>query len=597
MIKGCNNENLCEKDIDEKYYLFYQVWKELTETKTLDTYQYKMMNTLSALQELIEVIEQRLKQYVNNDSNINACKSEAGNIIAEDKVLLNHYPTIRNALLRYLNEKSDTGSKQRALLLRIKHYYDVIRVDYLKNLLYDLEFDIIQGNDVEIINKTDQLVSNCVYIGWSVLALQKAVDILHGSKTDSAKWNSFKNKLISTEMDEYKALIKFSPRYHSNKGYNIEKIKNEMSEMSIFIKKGYDLIESYSFLNNKLKRNSDYAVLDINAFDYYTASHKAISTYSNVLNIFSFYNIIEAWNMQDISITVVNTNNSTWKTLNPNAIYKTYDYIDGANKRFKISKNIYNSGSDKISLKLISAYSYANLGKASYSQEEKFINNWVALESLCRSQSQDSIINCILAYVPPAICLKYMFRLFRNFIEDCIRCNLTFENLDSRLAEKSTNKRVAVESIITILKDDSKYAVLYSECEKNHLLKVRCEELHNMIKEPKIMFEKITKHYTNVERQLRRLYRLRNKIAHSALQSSISLVMYIEHLSDYLSTLVSEIVMYYDETHVDDLNTILEIIKDNYNAFCDIKNSWNKNNNVPELLNNLCKTGIISLIK
>ena len=118
-----------------------------------------------------------------------------------------------------------------------------------------------------------------------------------------------------------------------------------------------------------------------------------------------------------------------------------------------------------------------------------------------------------------------------------------------------------------------------------------------MIKEPKIMFEKITKHYTNVERQLRRLYRLRNKIAHSALQSSISLVMYIEHLSDYLSTLVSEIVMYYDETHVDDLNTILEIIKDNYNAFCDIKNSWNKNNNVPELLNNLCKTGIISLIK
>ena len=50
-------------------------------------------------------------------------------------------------------------------------------------------------------------------------------------------------------------------------------------------------------------------------------------------------------------------------------------------------------------------------------------------------------------------------------------------------------------------------------------------------------------HYKNVKRQLSRLYRLRNEIAHSALNDGTSLIRQIEHLDDYLAGFVAEVVM------------------------------------------------------
>ena len=47
MIKGYNDEDLKKKSVDPKYFLFCQVWKELTEAKTLDSYQYKTFNTIN----------------------------------------------------------------------------------------------------------------------------------------------------------------------------------------------------------------------------------------------------------------------------------------------------------------------------------------------------------------------------------------------------------------------------------------------------------------------------------------------------------------------------------------------------------------------
>ena len=60
-------------------------------------------------------------------------------------------------------------------------------------------------------------------------------------------------------------------------------------------------------------------------------------------------------------------------------------------------------------------------------QEDKFINLWVALESLCRTDMYENIISNVLETVPPALCLKYIYRCYRNFAEDCLRCNVNFD--------------------------------------------------------------------------------------------------------------------------------------------------------------------------
>ena len=46
MLKECNNQDLDRNEISGKYYLFFQVWKELTERKTLDSYQYRIIQII-----------------------------------------------------------------------------------------------------------------------------------------------------------------------------------------------------------------------------------------------------------------------------------------------------------------------------------------------------------------------------------------------------------------------------------------------------------------------------------------------------------------------------------------------------------------------
>ena len=54
---------------------------------------------------------------------------------------------------------------------------------------------------------------------------------------------------------------------------------------------------------------------------------------------------------------------------------------------------------------------------------------------------------------------------------------------------------------------------------------------------------------------------------HSALQEQTSLVVYIEHLHDYLSTFISGIVTCISEKRVSSLEEALCSIRDNYDVF------------------------------
>lgn len=87
MLAYHNNEDLRKKNIDPKYFFLYQTWKELTDFRTMDSYQYKVMNTLSCIRELVEVIDNRLSGVYNTDHNVEECKLETREVIRKDRVL------------------------------------------------------------------------------------------------------------------------------------------------------------------------------------------------------------------------------------------------------------------------------------------------------------------------------------------------------------------------------------------------------------------------------------------------------------------------------------------------------------------------------
>ena len=129
----------------------------------------------------------------------------------------------------------------------------------------------------------------------------------------------------------------------------------------------------------------------------------------------------------------------------------------------------------------------------------------------------------------------------------------------------------------------------------NDLLEQRCKELHVLATDSEKMFDKIEHHYSMVRKQLSRLYRIRNDIAHNAITSTGTLMLYIEHLDNYLTSFVAEVVMCADKKKEENIELIFEMIKDNYQAFLDIiKNKKNANSQV--LLSGLLEKGIIELI-
>ena len=127
----------------------------------------------------------------------------------------------------------------------------------------------------------------------------------------------------------------------------------------------------------------------------------------------------------------------------------------------------------------------------------------------------------------------------------------------------------------------------------NDLLAERCKLMYTLATNKTNMYKKIEDHNFKVRKQLSRLYRIRNDIAHNAMTSAGTLMLYIEHLDNYLTGVVAEIVMCAERKHEVNIEVVFEIIKDNYTTF----NMISKDKNADEaLLEKLLKTGIIDLI-
>lgn len=139
MKKSFNNVDLNEKNVDPKYFLFYQLWLELTDEKTLDTYQFKIMNTISALEELKKVLIQRLNRHHSDNKNIEECSKELLQLVGRDYVLKEQYPIIKNRLLSHLSLKCDTDATQRTLIHQIDYCLKIIKKDYFQKLMLSLE--------------------------------------------------------------------------------------------------------------------------------------------------------------------------------------------------------------------------------------------------------------------------------------------------------------------------------------------------------------------------------------------------------------------------------------------------------------------------
>lgn len=439
-------------------------------------------------------------------------------------------------------------------------------------------------------------------MGWFVKALSTKADTLKQEPARSKGIDSFLFKLIKAQKQNFSVFapfrLKVIPKDGKSKEEYREAVIRHLSSFGIEVKTGIE-IEGFCVGIEKaeLKDTQQYMVVQTQAYDVFSAAHFSIIGLSEVLNTLSFFTAIESWSVSDISLIVYNTQSPYTKSLKATDVYRTYEYLDSSSKVYERAERIISPKGHcghPLRQKLLSSFSYANLSRASMALEEKYMNIWIAIESLCRSDAQETIIDSILTLVPNALCLRYLYRLVRNFVEDCSRCDVEFVFSTKSIDMKMGDKDRLVTETIAVFRDTTLQPELEEKCRCNSLLHQRYQEMFQILTDPQTLIDKVEKHHTTVRWHLNRLYRVRNEIAHSGVLQEISAIRYTEHLYDYLATLVSEVTRFSAANATGSLGEIFSLINDNYMEFYDLSRA--KQTDKPSVLGKLWTSGVMDFL-
>lgn len=607
MLTGSNNKALDYKKVNPELRFFYQRWQELLEARTLDMYQYNILNSCSACLELQDVVEKTLAGLLLSRQNVDDIKDEALEILKLDDILIKYDKPLWITLMRILSGKigkkksnNSTDDKEKdnfqIALLRLKHQLAnpcrSLKENFKTYVIQDLREDIRQQDKPLIEKHMSVLISQCINDGWSTKGLFNLSSHLQGTENLEDKINLFLNAILSTDTINF--VIYYSIRIETRPGLGSEAVRQTVKSLGIDLKKGADIIDSdvnRQGLYNLLDSEKYYAIVSLNAHDIHSAVLTAINILHSKLSIATFYNTISPFIANSPTIVAFNSINNVATPLKMTDVFRTYDYVDSSNDVFGDTKNIINDSSKHaIITKLDAAFSYTNLSRSSYFQETKFITLWIALESIMRTGQYHDIISHVKKILPSALCVRYFYKLVRNFAEDCIRCNIKYLTDPIGLNLQDDNKKQIVTDLISIFRNSTNYGLLLQRCEINDLLHYRCDQIREIFNDSDKMQEKLKHYKTKVEWHIQRLYRIRNVITHSAFQEDRSLVIYIEHLYSYLSQLISEIVFYIEHKNAKSIEEVYAVLENNYLTFIEILDS--KTMKIADVLPN----GVVNVI-
>ena len=594
MLKGNNDQQLIQRGVHEEVISFYQIWQELVHEKTLDVYQYRVLTSLSALKELTEVLRKTINGLFNSDANIEACREEILSILECDKIMKRHYKAVLNRLQFSLGNKPKSEADKNRLMQQLEYMIREVEPYYLRFALDDLKESIGEKNIEEMEFYANVVASQAVYNGWASKALFDLLRFFDSNKPFDEQWKEFSSVLLNRERTRYDVLI--------NVPFKQQKAEEQLQTIAVLGKIGLEvktyeeLVIQFSDIQDMgslLKKEKRYFCISVEAFDIYMAAHIAIRSISEQLNLASFYNLVSAWDLSAVVILPVNSVSKYHKAITAGKLYQTYDYIDSSSKIFEYTRWIFkNEQMKNVREKFQGAFSYANISRASLFQEEKYMNLWVSLESLARTNMYADIITNVKNTVPAAMSLRYVYRIVRNYIEDCARCGVEFNFPNHCIDMKQDTKQQMVRETIEVFQDRELYTQLLDKCKINMLLKYRTESIYLLLNDISVVKKKVENHYNKIRWQIQRLYRIRNEIAHAALQEKNSLIVYIEHLYDYLSVYISEIVTCLVENRQTSIEEALCSIRDNYDVFL----SFVQEKEDFILKRTVLKTGIINLI-
>lgn len=178
---------------------------------------------------------------------------------------------------------------------------------------------------------------------------------------------------------------------------------------------------------------------------------------------------------------------------------------------------------------------YLRLARESVSLEQKLLNLWIALESLF-SDGEASILVNIIEYVPQIYAVSSLVRRVRYLRDLLVRANASTTPLVQERQMMGTlfDQKTTDAQVFGLLLDEEAAIELFDDLGVKEHLKFKLLSTFDEMKSNAAIAKRVKSSEVDVARQLRRIYFLRNKIAHTGHYSNIRPQL-VTHLLDYVA--------------------------------------------------------------
>jgi hypothetical protein len=510
-------------------------WFELLDYQTYSSWQVRTSNVTSILQELRHAGETTVRVPTHH-ANVKPLLDELNVVLSYDCVTHDHFPVLAQYSTR-LKELYDTGVKQG----KPQALYEFVRIcriaiselhGYLDSIFGDLESELALEDAHR--KKTIETLAMLLAMelknsGFSREFINSVSEetLLHGREPFSTRFVQFRRRFFA-QSETYQCSVLVRGLKPAN-----EHLPDTVDDTIRRFREQDTMAQEIRFA--------------VEARDPFSAAREARRSAEEQFSIQRLFNIQRHLQLQPLVLCERPDGGGAY------LIDTTPARLVGPNKPRDLEAKV--EGVDQLLGTLtsgdrnlfIAALQFFRLTHSAVSLESRAINLWIALEALFQAMDHDSIIGKLVEFVPRIQALHYPKDTLRALSRDI--APLWKNSSDTKgiltFAAKSIAFRLDPADLGSLLTSDSQvqsFQRLKAITAPNPLLLNRIWRYgEGMFKTPKNLAARIEQHEKNVRWQLRRIYRLRNRITHQGKTGPESAQL-LDHLQQYFLSTVHDLI-------------------------------------------------------
>lgn len=549
MVTNTTNVRLSRRGMDSSSKrVFLQRWLELWHHFTIDSYSTKLMNSHGVLSELISVIADVLTHDVAG-AHLEHVYDESRMIFQDDPAIADFAPAVQQQLIHLLS--SFPKSSQRVRLLQLNSELGDINSmldnSYLDWLIQYVEKAFDNDEAKEALRAAELISSEIIQFRDRKSVYDLGLMLL---RDFDANWIRFK-RVIKQKPQETTVFLPLTFTSRSDDSDDLESLGISLVKRDEVLERGEHLEAM------KERMPALMAVVNTRAGDYRSAAHDAYDQVSELMDISALEKGRQASRLDDsVIVDYAGLDGARRATkAEGRRVYRHRDY----QQEIAHVKTLIQSSNSEIAERVRSSMQYISLSTQSHSLPVRYINAWVALESLVRGPGRP--FENMEKYVPCIHSAQYVQHLLSNFIDDCTRCEVKLQDILELGSER--DRAIGIKALIRAMNDREGKKKIVDACDGHDLLRMRAETLIGEMRSGPRVARLLNGHHKRIVWHFFRLYRIRNSIVHAGIAPKMILPC-ITHLYDYVFIVLRELCKVVNKHRLESIHSAMALIYNRY---------------------------------